>query len=201
MSTSENNDPINKSKVRKEIEAKIENIRRIFEEFASKQSSEETQQAKPTNKPISEDIMFFSLDANECEFPPNPSSEWTTSACPPPDAYRDKAPKISPDLQDFMVGAGTLLYDAIYSPFVTSNGRMSRFFACVDQARVKMSNGNFSASDCKAFTDWCILAGETLQDSTSKGLWLTDSEDDFVAAMSSGEIMSISESDSSEDIL
>ena len=39
MSTSENNDPINKSKVRKEIEAKIENILRIFEEFASKKSS------------------------------------------------------------------------------------------------------------------------------------------------------------------
>ena len=204
MSTPENNnDPINKNQARKEIEAKIENIRRIFEELASKQLSQENLQVEPINKPkpIDNNMMFFSLDPSGCEFPPNAPTEWMESACPPPDGHPRHAPKISPDVEDFLVGAGALLYAALYSPFTTGNGRMTKFFAWVDAARSKMSNERFSDFDRKTFSDWCRSAGETLQESTHKGLWLSDSEDGFVAAMSSGKIMSISETDSNEDTL
>ena len=189
----------NKKQVRKEMQAKIEQLRKMFDEFAAQNLPKK----EPKAKSLDNDIMFFSLDPNDCIFPPNPKTEWAGSACQPPDEitineFEDELVEqrdsrdlghVSPDLKEFLMSAGMLLYDALYVPYKNQGGRLSQLFVWLDAARGKMSQDDFTDADRKAFRSWCIAAAKTLQECSRRGLWLSDTEDDFVAAMASGEIM------------
>lgn len=92
--------------------------------------------------------------------------------------------KVSPDLANFMVEAGMLLYDALYMPFASRKGRLTEFFSWVEKARDRMEQEDFTKNDRSAFTEWCRSVGDTLLQAQDKhGLWLTDDEEDLVVAM------------------
>jgi len=129
-------------------------------------------------------MVWFSASPSEYEFPHNPPTVWggevAEGSVPPP-------MRISPDLASFMVDAGLLLYDALYTPLRPGRGRLTDLFGWVERARDRMEQEDFSEEDRAAYEHWCRSVAETLLTAQKKhGLWLTDDEESLVGVMHEG---------------
>jgi hypothetical protein len=153
----------------------------LNEYFASLMKNLNKEQKPMEEKNNDNNMVWFSASPKDYEFFSAPQNFW------PGDKTVDPAnqSQISPDLQDFLANAGTLLYDALYMPFRNRTGRLADFFVWVERARDRMEQSDFNDTDRQAFAAWCQTIADVLLKAQNKhGLWLTDSEEDLVSVMS-----------------